>query len=132
MEQLAEVFARAHRKNIQRYRRLLRTHLTALERSYVERRLAEEKAALLSLTFHPDLASDEDPPEPAIGFSARHRCPPHRTAPEERGRASIRTRSATASSCVDNPRSDRAGSSEVGLVTTAHAGGGQLTRSRVR
>jgi hypothetical protein len=69
MEQVAEVFTRAHRKNIQRYRRLLRTHLTELERSYVERRLAEEKAALLRLTFHPDLASSEDPPDPAVNES---------------------------------------------------------------
>jgi hypothetical protein len=68
MEQVAEVFARAHRKNIQRYRRLLRTHLTELERSYVERRLAEEKAALLRLTFHPDPRSpSKDPTDPALG-----------------------------------------------------------------
>ena len=71
MEQVAKVFARAHRKNIQRYRRLLRTHLTELERSYVERRPAEEKAALLSLTSHPDLpSSSEDPPDAASNNSA--------------------------------------------------------------
>jgi hypothetical protein len=47
-----ESFARlrAHRNNIQRYRRLLHTHLTQLERDFVERRLAEECAALESLS----------------------------------------------------------------------------------
>ena len=37
---------RAHRNNIHRYRRLLATRLTDLERSYVERRLEEEQLAL--------------------------------------------------------------------------------------
>jgi hypothetical protein len=37
---------RAHRNNIHRYRRLLATRLTGLERSYVERRLEEEQSAL--------------------------------------------------------------------------------------
>jgi hypothetical protein len=37
---------RAHQKNIERYRRLLRTHLSDLERSYIERRLSEEEASL--------------------------------------------------------------------------------------
>ena len=36
----------AHRANIDRYRRLLRTHLSDLERDFLERRLAEEQAAL--------------------------------------------------------------------------------------
>ncbi len=36
----------AHRTNIERYRKILQTHLTAQERSFVERRLAEERAAL--------------------------------------------------------------------------------------
>lgn len=36
---------RAHQKNIARYRRLLETHLTDLERSYIERRLREEQAS---------------------------------------------------------------------------------------
>ncbi len=45
---------RAHRNNIQRYRRLLATRLSDLERSYVEKRLREEEAAstaLLQATF---------------------------------------------------------------------------------
>lgn len=36
----------AHRSNIQRYRRLLETHLTDIERQYIECRLSEEQAAL--------------------------------------------------------------------------------------
>ena len=40
----------AERNNIARYRRLLRTTLTDVERQYIEKRLAEEEAALESLT----------------------------------------------------------------------------------
>lgn len=36
----------AHRDNVNRYRRMLRTPLTELERHFVERRLAEEHDAL--------------------------------------------------------------------------------------
>ena len=36
----------AHKLNIERYQRILLTNLTAQERSFVERRLAEERAAL--------------------------------------------------------------------------------------
>ena len=39
-------FRWVHRANIGRYRKILRTFLTAEERSFVERRLAEEEAAL--------------------------------------------------------------------------------------
>lgn len=38
--------ARAHRKNIQRYRLLLQTNLTESERQFVERRLSEEQSKL--------------------------------------------------------------------------------------
>jgi hypothetical protein len=41
---------RAHRNNIHRYRRLLRTKLTDLERQFIERRLAEEQSSLDALT----------------------------------------------------------------------------------
>lgn len=41
---------RAHRNNIYRYRRLLTTKLTELERSYIERRLQEEQSAMESLS----------------------------------------------------------------------------------
>ena len=40
---------RAHQKNIDRYRRLLRTHLSDLERSYIERRWSEEHASIKGL-----------------------------------------------------------------------------------
>ena len=46
-QQLARV--RAHRSNIQRYRNLLQTSLTELERQFVEKRLAEEQLNLESL-----------------------------------------------------------------------------------
>jgi 5-bromo-4-chloroindolyl phosphate hydrolysis protein len=41
---------RARRNNVRRYRRLLQTELTELERRYIERRLSEEKSAIESLT----------------------------------------------------------------------------------
>ncbi|MBR0849800.1 hypothetical protein JQ543_18755 [Bradyrhizobium diazoefficiens] len=40
---------RAHHKNIDRYRRLLATHLSDLERSYIERRLSEEQSSMRGL-----------------------------------------------------------------------------------
>ena len=46
-EHLARI--RVHGTNIHRYRRLLRTRLTDLERQFIERRLAEEQTALRSL-----------------------------------------------------------------------------------
>ena len=47
-ENLARI--RAHRNNIYRYRRLLKTKLSQLERDFIERRLAEERSALDALT----------------------------------------------------------------------------------
>ncbi|MCG2630507.1 hypothetical protein L6654_28140 [Bradyrhizobium sp. WYCCWR 13023] len=47
-ENLARI--RAHRNNIHRYRRLLNTKLSELERQFIERRLTEERSALESLT----------------------------------------------------------------------------------
>ena len=46
-ENLARI--RAHRNNIHRYRRLLKTKLSQLERHFIERRLAEEQSALDAL-----------------------------------------------------------------------------------
>ena len=46
MTEIDVVRMQVHQRNIDRYRRLLRTKLTDLERSYVERRLAEERQAL--------------------------------------------------------------------------------------
>jgi hypothetical protein len=40
---------RAHRANIRRYKRILQTDLTELERQFVVRRLAEERAAIQNL-----------------------------------------------------------------------------------
>jgi hypothetical protein len=40
----------ARRQNLARYRRLLDTHLTAEERRFVERRVAEEQVALRRLS----------------------------------------------------------------------------------
>ena len=39
----------AHRANIARYQRILSTYLTAEERRFVERRVAEEQAAIQHL-----------------------------------------------------------------------------------
>jgi hypothetical protein len=46
-QQLARL--RAHRSNIQRYRNILQTSLTELERNFVEKRLIEEQIKLKSL-----------------------------------------------------------------------------------
>ena len=40
---------RAHRNNIQRYRRLLETNLTNFERQFIERRILEEQVAIETL-----------------------------------------------------------------------------------
>jgi hypothetical protein len=40
---------RAHRRNIGRYNKLLETHLTDIERDFIESRLSEERAVLLAL-----------------------------------------------------------------------------------
>ena len=46
---------RTHRSNIQRYRNLLKTSLTELERQFVQKRLTEEQSNLESLaTSLPD------------------------------------------------------------------------------
>jgi len=50
-EKLARL--RTHRNNIDRYRRLLATQLTELERGYIERRLREERLAIETLMFSP-------------------------------------------------------------------------------
>jgi hypothetical protein len=63
MVEATEAFIRAHRNNIQRYRRLLRTRLSELERTYIERRLAEETAALDTRTSP---TRSEEPPDPPI------------------------------------------------------------------
>jgi hypothetical protein len=44
---------RARRQNINRYRSLLQTSLTEFERDFIERRIAEEEAAVSALAFEP-------------------------------------------------------------------------------
>ena len=46
---------RTHRDNIRRYRRLLGTKLTELERQFIEKRLAEERAAMENIAASPFL-----------------------------------------------------------------------------
>jgi hypothetical protein len=67
---IEENFARlrTHRNNIQRYRQLLETKLTGLERQFIEQRLSEEQSAIESLaaatfplTFKDPSASPQDP-----------------------------------------------------------------------
>jgi hypothetical protein len=53
---------RAHNNNISRYRWLLGTNLSDLERGFVERRLSEEKSAAQGLA---------NPPVPACRFDWR-------------------------------------------------------------
>jgi hypothetical protein len=43
----------SHRRNIQRYARLLATQLTELERQYLHKRIAEEQTALERLQTSP-------------------------------------------------------------------------------
>lgn len=47
--ELNKALRSAHRANIDRYHRLLQTHLTDHEREVVERRMAEEQEALQRL-----------------------------------------------------------------------------------
>jgi len=55
---------RAHRNNIHRYRRLLKTKLSDVERRFIDRRLNEERTAMESLsgeTFPFALAYGKEP-----------------------------------------------------------------------
>ena len=69
-EQLARL--RTHRDSIGRYRRLLQTQLTDLERQFIERRLSEEQSAyerLWKATF-PIVFKLPTPTEPAAPHEA--------------------------------------------------------------
>ena len=46
MHDMGTAKIRTHRRNIQRYSRLLATELTELERSYLHKRIADEQAEL--------------------------------------------------------------------------------------
>lgn len=63
MSDIASSRLRAHRNNIARYRRLLETKLTELERDYIQRRLSEEQSNLEALG---SVASAFDPQCPKI------------------------------------------------------------------
>jgi hypothetical protein len=60
---------RAHRNNIHRYRRLLNTKLSDIERQFIERRLREEHSAiaeLTSVTFPIHFALPKSPTSPPM------------------------------------------------------------------
>ena len=48
----------AHGKNIDRYQRLLKTHLTDVERQYIECRLLQEQAAIQAVD-QPQMGMDQ-------------------------------------------------------------------------
>lgn len=59
---------RVHRNNIHRYRRLLKTELTDLERTCIERRIVEEETAMQALsdsTFPLTFSMTSTPPSSA-------------------------------------------------------------------
>ena len=64
---------RAHRNNINRYRRLLRTRLSDLERQFIERRLAEEQTALDTLAGETFPIFPKDRPLPPARRPSRER-----------------------------------------------------------
>jgi len=68
-EKLARL--RAHRNNIGRYRRLLRTKLTTLEREYILRRLVQEEQALAALSVESN-AVPPPPSQPLLFTGAEH------------------------------------------------------------
>ena len=76
-EKLARM--RAHRNNIHRYRRLLETKLSDIERQFIERRLREEHSAMAELTnvtFPIHFATPKaviEPSMPGTGWEGRLR-----------------------------------------------------------
>lgn len=68
-ENLARI--RTHRNDIHRYRRLLRTELSDLERDFIERRMADEQVALDALfagTLPMAFSLAKDPPSASSGM----------------------------------------------------------------
>jgi hypothetical protein len=47
------VLLSAHRNNIRRYQRLLKTELTEFERRFIEKRLSEERSAIENVAASP-------------------------------------------------------------------------------
>ena len=68
---IAEGFARirTHRNNVERYRHLLETRLTNLERKFIQRRLSEEQSAIESLTAMIVLLIFKDPISPQVKWT---------------------------------------------------------------
>ena len=48
-DEIITIQLQAHRQNIARYRSLLRTELTEIERAFIDRRIAEEEAGMRRL-----------------------------------------------------------------------------------
>ena len=67
-ENLARI--RTHRNNIHRYRRLLRTELSDLERGFIDRRMADEQAALDALVAETFPVTFPLPKESSSAFSS--------------------------------------------------------------
>jgi hypothetical protein len=64
---------RTYRSNIHRYRRLLRTELSALERDFIDRRMADQQAALDALvaeTFPVTFPLPKGPSSASSGMGA--------------------------------------------------------------
>src|ERR1044072_8896814 len=70
-ESLARI--RAHRNNIHRYRSLLETRLSDLERQFMERRLSEESSALEALTSQTFPIAHHDAAETGLARNNRGR-----------------------------------------------------------
>jgi len=91
-EKLARL--RAHRNNVHRYRRLLGTQLTELERRFIEGRLAEETEAFkrvsdetfpVSLNHQSQEPEIDDPLVSAWGYICGELRPPEGRRPESAG-----------------------------------------------
>ena len=66
---------RTHRNNIERYRRLLQTKLTDLERQFIERRLSEEQSdyeRLAAGTFPMTFKIPKDTAQCSLGPRPHH------------------------------------------------------------
>ena len=61
----------SHRRNLQRYGRLLATELTELEREYLHRRIAEEHAELERLQLHENQSAQRQPEEAGTVIAAQ-------------------------------------------------------------
>jgi hypothetical protein len=63
---LSSIRIKAHRANIDRYRKLLARRLTQVEREYVMRRIAEERAEIKHLEDAADVAAASAPSFPNL------------------------------------------------------------------